>query len=176
MRRGLLTGILLAALLAVAGCDKDSDVGTRLTMTPLRYTVPAGLNPIQAHYLTLNDVPTEQARFTQETTVPWEDWTRVVPARASLIITEPGLDWGFAEEVTLRVFTDEFARPVEVFYRDQIPRDVGPRLDMIPGDLDVKPLLDGDDLSLQLEIRRLRGTTVQSLPVTLQWSFSGLRE
>lgn len=173
--RTILLFLLAGLVVMSTACDGDDDPGTRLTMTPLRYTVPAGLNPVLAHNLALSNISTEQARFDQETGVPWEDWARVVPARASLVIQEPGLDWGFAQEVTLRAFTDDPDRATELFYRDQIPLNVGPQLDMIPSDFDAKPLLDNPDIGLILELRRLRNSPPQSIPVTLQWSFSGIR-
>ena len=167
--------LLFCVAVMLAACGDDDPIGTRLTMTPLRYEVPAGLNPILSHNLALDNIPTEQNRFTQETSVPWEDWSRVIPARASLIILESGLDWSFAQEVTLKAFVDNPDRPIELFYRDQIRPDIGPRLDMIPADFDAKMILDNPDIGLILELRRLRNSPPQSIPVTLEWSFSGIQ-
>ena len=172
--------IALAAALVLAaatGCQgDDGGLGDRLEMLPLRVGVPAGLNPAFSHNFTIDaEVPTDHERFARETGVAWEDWERVEPRRASLVITEAGLDWSFAREVVLKGYRDDPAAQVELFYRDPIPTNVGQRLDMIPSDRDVKGLLDGDTYGLILEIRRLRNAPPQSFPVTLEYSYRGVR-
>jgi len=169
--------ILLCAtfVVAAASCDKDP-IGNTLPMTVVRYTVPAGLNPVFAHNLALDNISTDHQRLGELTGVPWADWVRVAPQQASLQIIEPGLDWSFAFEVTLKAFTDDPNNTRELFYRDQIPEDVGSRLDLIPTDFNAKAVLDEEDVGLILELRRLRNSPPQSIPVSLEWSFEGFTE
>ncbi len=169
--RSLLSIILLLSLLTGSTACKDDAPGTRLQMLPLSYSVPAGLNPIRAHGLVRRNISSEQARFEQETGVAWGEWARIQPSRASLFITEPGLNWGFAAEVSLKAFTDDSLNLKELFYRDQIPIDIGARLDMIPTDFDAREILDSDRFGLVLELRSLRTATPQQIPVTLEYSF-----
>lgn len=146
-------------------------------MLPLRAGVPAGLNPVLAHNFVVDAaIPTEHERFARETGVAWEDWARVRPWRASLVITEAGLDWDFAQEVVLKGYRDDPAVQIELFYNDQIRPGTGQRLDMIPSDLDVKDVLDGEVYGLVLELRRLRNSPPQSFPLTLEYSYRGFRE
>lgn len=162
-------------LLSLGSCNKDP-LGVQLQMTPLQYSVPAGLNPIQAHGFVLSEVSTEHIRFETETGTRWEDWARVNPSQARLIITEPGLDWRFAFEVTLKAFTDDPNNLKEIFYRDQIPENVGSILTMNGTDFNVKDLLAGEKFGLVLELRQLISSPPQRLPVRVEYSFSGFRE
>lgn len=177
MRTSLPALVLAAAAtFTLAACDKDT-LGTRLQLTPLTYSVSAGLNPVLSHTFTVPRVPTERDRFEAETGVAWDDWAGVRPARASLLINEGGLDWSFALEVTVNAYvgTDP-RRRVEIFYRDQIPANVGARLDLVPGDLDVQELFSGEEVTVELELRRLLASPPQRLPVVLEWSLEGREE
>ena len=182
MSRSVLRNVL-PLLLAVLGalllsaCGDDAPPGTRLTYPPQQFQIGAGLNPVLSHTVVLPRQTTDHARLQRETGVAWSDWTRVVPRRASLQINEPGLDWGFCEEVIIRAFVGEDASVArEIFYRDQIRFDEGPRLDMIPSELDVRDLLDGPEVTFLVELRRLRQSPRQSLPVTLTLDFGGFAE
>ncbi len=170
-----LSLLLLSAAVGSSACTKDDRRGgDRLSFSSLEFGIPAGLNPVAAHGINLENVPTEHARFEREFGVAWSDWDRVEPGRATLSISESGLTWDFAEEVVLRISTDELDW-TEVFYRDQIPRDVGGNLNLIPTEFDASQLLDGERVNVQLELRRLRGAPPQSLPVVLSWNFTGFR-
>ena len=169
--RGLLA--IVAALL-LAGCGGEDDDSVRLEMLPERVGVPAGLNPILAHNFVVGEsVPTDHERFLRETGVAWGDWDRVEPRLATLTIDEPGLDWSFALEVTLKAYRDDPAQQVELFYRDEIPLNVGAQLQMIPTDFDVQELLGGGDFGLILEIRRLRQSPRQSFAAVLDYNWAG---
>ena len=171
--RFLSIALLLFASLGLAGCEKE-EVGQRLEFQQRQFGIPAGLNPAFAYNLTLNDLSTDHARFEAETGIAWEDWSRVTPARASLIINEPGLDWSFAQEVTLNAYSmsdPDVQR--EIFYRDQIPLNIGNRLDMIPADFDAREILSDDEFGVRLQLRRFNNAPPQSFNVVLQWSFQG---
>lgn len=170
----LFCGLVALALLGCDGDDGNED--DLLAMLPLRTSIPAALNPILAHNFSLGeDIPTDHARLEAASGTPWEDWARVEPARATLVIPESGLDWGFALEVTLKGYRDDPSEQVELFYRDQIRDNVGGRLDLIPTEFDAKDLLGGDAFGLVLEIRRLRNANPQSFPVVLEYSWGGYR-
>ena len=168
-------GVLLVVgiTLALAACKDDAPPGVRLSYPPQLLEVGAGLVPGFEHSIVLARQPTEHDRFERETGVAWSDWERIVPRRASLQINEPGLGWGFCEEVIIRAYTDDITQAREVFYRDQIRLDEGARLDMIPSEADVLDLLDGPDVTFVVVLRRLRDVSPQSLPVTLTLSFGG---
>lgn len=166
--------LLLLAVASLVGCGKDTPPGVRLAYPPALVEIDAALNPVGAHTYVLPKQPTDQARFTRETGVAWSDWERIVPRRASLQINEPGLGWGFCEEVIIRAFTgDDPRQSREIFYRDQIRLDEGARLDMIPSEVDVLDLLDDSDVTFAVELRRLRESPRQSLPVTVEVEFGG---
>ena len=175
MSPAALLPALAAGLLALAcaACDGDEALGTRLAYPPAQLEVDAGLNPVRAHTYTLPEQSTDHGRLERETGVPWADWARVTPQRASLRITESGLGWGFANEVVVRGFTDDPRAARERFYRDNIFPDEGPLLDLIPSEADVRDLLDGERVTFVVELRRIAQSPPQSLPVTLEMSFQG---
>lgn len=158
----------------IMGCDGEEALpGTRLSYPAAEVEINAGLNPVQAHTFVLPVQTTDHDRFTRATGVAWSDWERVVPRRASLQIDEPGLGWGFCDEVIVRAFTDDVLTAREIFYRDQIRFDEGALLNLIPSEADVKDLLDGPEVTFLVELRRLRESPRQSLPVTVAIEFGG---
>lgn len=174
IRRALALVAAVVALTAPLACGDDDAPGTRLAYPPALLEIGAGLNPVESHSIVLPPSPTDHARLERETGVAWGEWERVTPLRASLRINEPGLGWGFANEVVIRAYTGADPRGArEIFYRDQIFPDQGPLLDLIPSETDVKDLLDGEQVRFLVELRRLSQTTTQSLPVTLELSFQG---
>ncbi len=169
--------VFLFLALAVVSCDNDDERGQVLEFTPRQMEIPASLNPVLAWVFEVGTFPTEHARFETITNTPWEDWTRVEPARASLLINEAGLDWSFVQEVSLRAYQgDDPTTAREIFYRDLIREDVGNRLDLIPTDFDANlGLLDGEEFTLILELTRLRRSPPQNLPVVIEYSFEGFK-
>ena len=169
--------LFFAAALIFDACDKDQQQGVLLDFTPRQLEIPAGLNPTRLHGFVIGPFSTEHDRFESLTGTVWEDWTRVEPAQASLQINEPGLDWGFALEVSVLAYTDDPATAKEIFYRDQIPRDVGGRLDLIPTDFDANAgLLEEDEINIIIELRRLLTSPPQNLPVVFRYNFEAFRE
>lgn len=164
-----LTAIFSLWLL-IGGCNRNEIEGTLLNFAPRQVQVNAGLNPTLAHFFEMPSISTEQPRFQRETGQSWADWQMVLPARATLTITEPGLNWSFAEEVIIQAYTDDSPTPIEIFYRDQIPFNTGPQLQLIPSDRDIKELLSGESVNLILVLFRLRGAPEQRLPVLFEWS------
>lgn len=162
--------LLVVIVTASLGCNRDDGEGVLLRFTPRQLQINAGLDPTFGHFFEIPAVSTEHARFQRETGTGWDDWQAVLPARATLTILEAGLDWSFAEEVIIRAYSDDFPTPVEIYYRDQIPFNVGQQLELIPADRDVKALLASDNVNLVLVLFRLRSTTVQRLPVTMEFS------
>ena len=175
MPRTALLPALVAGYLVLycAACDGDDALGTRLAYPPTQLEIGAGLNPVEAHTFVLPQRSTDHGRLERETGVPWADWQRVTPLRASLRINEPGLGWGFANEVVVRAYTDDPRVARELFYRDNIFPDEGPLLDLIPSEADVRDLLDGERVTFVVELRRIAQSPPQSLPVTLEMSFQG---
>jgi len=168
------------SLLVLMGisCDADEQRGEELEFIPRQIEIPAGLNPGFAWVFEVGTFTTDHARFESITNTPWDDWARVEPARASLLINETGLDWSFIEEVSLSAYKgDDPATAREIFYRDLIREDVGNRLDLIPTDFDANlGLLDGEEFTLILELTRFRRQASQSIPVVIQYSFEGFVE
>ncbi len=167
-----LFSLAAAAALLLSACGDKTEPGTRLQFSPVTFTVGAGLNPILAHSFQIRDVSTEHDRFMRETGNSWGEWSSVVPERASLLINEPGLSWGFAYEVSVQAYGDNFNQRREIFYRDQIRIDVGSRLDLVPSEADFRELLDAPTVNLIIEFKRIGESPSQSIPATLIWSFS----
>lgn len=167
--------VLFVALILSVSCGDDELRGDLLEYTPRQLEVPAGLNPTLSWVFRVGPVSTEHERFESITDTPWDDWTRVEPARASITINESGLNWDFVQEVILRAYTDDPANAKEVFYLDIIPNNPGNRLNLIPTDFDANlGLLDADEVTFELELA-IFSSPPQNLPVILQYSFEGFK-
>jgi len=151
--------------------------GELIEYTPQQLEIPAGLNAINAWVFVIPSVSTEHARIETLTNTPWEDWNRLEPARASLIINESGLNWDFVEEVSIRAYAgDDPTQAKEIFYRDLITTDIGNRLDLIPTDFDANlGILDAEEMTIEVELTRLRASPPQNLPVVFNYSFEGFK-
>jgi hypothetical protein len=170
--------VFLMFILIGTSCEADEQRGQVLEFIPRQLEIPAALNPRFAWVFEVGTFSTDHERFESITGTPWDDWTRVEPARASLLINESGLDWGFVQELSISAYKgDDPAAAKEIFYNDIIRADAGNRLDLIPTDFDANlGLLDGDEFTLVLELTTLRRQPPQSIPVVIQYSFEGFVE
>lgn len=165
--------LLLSVLLF--SCKKDSVDGQRLEMLPVSVDIQAGLNPIQAHSFIIPDIKTQHAEFEKSTGVKFSEWKNIKPLKARLTIITPGLNWEFAQEISLKGYVDNVSNQKEIFYRDPVPVNNGPSLDLIPSEFNALELLQDDRVSLVLELRRMKYSPQESFQVRIDWSFDALK-
>lgn len=173
--------LLLTALLFVQ-CEKDElRVAFEMTYPENRFTVPAGLNTIESHYLFFKNVPTNKAFFFGD--IDESEIKEISPVSARLRAEQSIGDFSFAQEIVIRLCEDDQADinnvlqkcRREIFFRDNIPFNTARQLELIPNGNNLLETLTGDEFNFVLVFRRNRTFTGIELPANLVMNFEARR-
>lgn len=173
--------LLLFTILFVQ-CEKDElRVAFEMTYPENRFTVPAGLNTIESHYLFFRNVPTNKAFFFGDTDEA--DIQEISPVSARLRVEQNFGDFSFAQEIVVRLCEDDQADinnvlqkcRREIFFRDNIPFNTVRQLELLPNGNNLLTTLAGDEFNFVLVFRRNRTFTEIALPANLIMNFEARR-
>ncbi|MEM1326765.1 MAG: hypothetical protein AAGI23_12460 [Bacteroidota bacterium] len=174
--------LLLAFACTFWSCEKDSlRVAFEMTYPENRFTVPAGLNTLESHYLFFRDIPTNKAFFFGETEE--SEIIEINPASAVLRADQRISDFSFAEEIVIRLCEDNQANinnvlqkcRREIFFRENIPFNTGRQVELLPNGNNLQPTLTGDNFNFVLVFRRNRAFTSAPIPANLVMNFEARR-
>lgn len=158
--------VLALAMLSLYSCSRGDDL-TGIEM-PYRYQfdVPAGLNPLNTHFFERSGILTNAQNIIGSI----DDINRIIPYRASLTSLD-NVDYAFIREVEVRVrHRDNPGLEIPVFYREEIPANIGGRIDLIATQANVTDILSLDDYNVIVEFK-LYSTSGQTFESDLQISF-----
>ena len=150
----------------MVGCSKGDNL-TGIQM-PYRYQfdVPAGLNPLNTHFFERSQMLTNADNLIGSV----DDINRIIPYQARLTSLD-NVDFAFVREIEVRVKDRENPGiEIPVFYREEIPANIGRSIDLIATQANVTDILSLVDYNIIVEMR-LWSTTGQSFESDLQLSF-----
>ncbi len=155
------------------GCRKDSFVkkfGIRLERD---FSVPAGLDILDAHYFVLSEMPTFYANLIAQEDVPDGAKVSLVPEKALITSRFGNIDFDFIEKVSVKIYTNaNIDDKAEAFYIEYIPKSVDGELALIPTSFEALPFLK--DGLVNAEVKFLfKITTPQQLDLHIQMDFRG---
>jgi len=181
LKQFLLALSALFCALLFTQCSKDSlSVAFEMTYPQNRFTVPAGLNTLESHYIFFRDVSTSKNLFFDD--IPEEQIQEITPARASLRADQNVADFAFAEEIIVRLCEDSQVDinnvlqkcRRELFFRDNIPFNTGRQVDLIPNAINLKEVLTGTDYTFVVVFRNRAFTSI-NIPANLEMVFEAKR-
>ncbi len=159
---------LLSILIIFSACR---DNGPGFNMTYQRdFEIPAGLGVFDTHVFELNGIPTNKAAFLSTTGANENEITAILPKEAELSINFANVDFIFVGEVVVEIFTREDNNGVEIFYRDEIPLNIGRSITLFPSLPEISEYLTGDEFNIRVELR-LRDISPQFLETRLDFQF-----
>lgn len=164
--------LILITLLSVWGCRKK-EAGFEMNYRR-QFTLPIGLDMFSSHNFEFKDIPADTAVFFQANSINSSNQiSRIEPYSMSLRTVFGGGDFVVIDKV--EVWISDPSRPSLtpqiIFFRDDVPLSTGPRLDLVPNNVDVKPfLIGGSRYALRINLR-LRSITERSVDVEWNTSF-----
>lgn len=163
-------------------CSKDDlRVAFEMTYPENQFSIPAGLNTIESHYVFLYDIPTRKDFFFNE--LEENQIQEIVPASARLRANDSFGDFSFAEEIVVRICEDNQVNinnvldkcRREIFFRDAIPFNTGRQVNLIPNGNNLRAELTQESFTVAVVLLRTRAFTNVEIPSTLEMVFEAKR-
>jgi len=166
--------IALLVLMASLSCRKDTDrVRFDMLYPEVYFTIPAGLNPFLIHYIELRDLPLNRAFYFNLNEVKDSASVKILPRNARISSFLGDVDFDFIDRISILVASaDKPDQFFELFYRDQIPLNTGPFLDLVPTLLDLQQIASSDRIHLRIRMQ-LRAPTPVFVESRLDYAFFG---
>ncbi len=138
----------------------------------LLFEIPAGLSHFEAHYFVLRDLQSNADFFLDNNGKTAEQITAVNPHSAQLWAVDGNIDFEFVDEVSVRIYLeDEPNKWKEIFYRDQIPLNIGSKIDLIPTSVNVKDFVLEENFSIEVVFARMRTQSPSFIETRLDFVF-----
>jgi hypothetical protein len=143
MKKSLFVLLLsFAALFVFNGCRKKA-VGFEMDYRG-RFEIPVGLEIISSHNFILKNIPSDTVRFFQTYNTTADQIKSIEPRSMSLRAFFQNGSNSFANIKRVEVYIADAATPKSeriIFFRDDIPLNIGERLDLVPNGEDVRRFL-----------------------------------
>ncbi|MCP3894385.1 MAG: hypothetical protein GY706_07120, partial [Bacteroides sp.] len=162
--------LLLTPLLFIQ-CNKEDDAKTafRIELHNLNFEIPAGLNIFESHHFIIRNVPTNFRALLDQSGLTEEEVTGIDPRAGNMLAIFPSDDYGFIYEVSVRLYVEDNPTDImEVFYRENVPENTGADVGLIPSLADAQRMLTNDLVTVEVVLRRLRGSTSSSIESRLE--------
>ena len=168
--------LLLPFLFSNCKSDDGLTVAFEMEYPNQSFEIPAGLNTIESHFFVIDNIPTNKDFFFGS--FKEEDIKSIIPAFARITSLEGNnTDYDFLFEVSIRICAEDnpFNCAREIFWRDQIPANIGNRVDFIPNDIDVKEILTGESFTIEVVLLRLVSPPPTFIDTRIELGFEARR-
>ena len=169
--------LLLLLILPFLSCEKEKNLLFNLPFPNLNFTIPAGVNALEAQYFNIDSVPTNLINVAMAQNFDPNQITAVRPASARLQSLFGNVDFDFVFEMTIQLCEVGDKSPNcgrEIFWRQPVPQNVGDFVDLIPNENNVLEMLEKDMVNIQIKLAQLRATSPTFIEAQLNLDFSVL--
>jgi len=165
---------LLWFLPVFMGCSKSLPTNVfEIPFEDIRFTIPAGLSPFDAHFFIIRELKVNKNFFYQQGQVSNPDKVRLIPGSARMIQLVSNVDLECIERISIQAFTPSHPNlNLELFFRDPVPFRNGPGLNMVPTLSELQNYISDDEISLRIRIQ-LRYPTPEFMEMQLQFRLRG---
>lgn len=159
--------LLFILPLLISNCKQEEPILFEMVYAET-FTIPAGLNPIDAHYFRIKDIPI--GTYLSSRGLSADEMNSINPKEGNFInILAGSANYNFIREVSIRIYTDDENDWKELFWHFLVPEETGDNL-ALPASLeDVKEYLNGSTFNLEIKLN-LRGTPLQNIETQLRFS------
>ncbi len=174
MRSNVFIGFFIVVLTLSFSCKKDTDrIRFDMIYPEVYFTIPAGLNPFLIHYIEIKDLPLNKSFFFNLNEIKDSTSVKILPRNARISSFLGDVDFDFIDRISILVASaDKPDQYFELFYRDQIPLNTGPFLDLVPTLLDLQQIVSSDRINLRIRMQ-LRAPTPVFVESRLDYAFFG---
>ncbi len=160
--------ILLILPLFISNCKKSDPILFEMVYAE-DFVIPAGLNPFDAHYFVLKDIPVGTYLSARNLTA--DMLNSITPKAANFVNAFAGTaGYDFIREISVRIYKDNENDWKEIFYHFNVPENTEDNLGIIPSLEDVKSYLNGQTYNIIVKLD-LRRAPLQNIETQFRFSF-----
>ena len=163
-----LLPILFILPLFISNCKKEDPILFEMLYSE-DFTIPAGLNPVDAHYFRIENIPVGTYLSARGLTA---DMLGSITSKEGNFVNifSGSASYSFIREVSIRIYSDDENDWKEIFWHFNVPQDTGDSLGLPPSLDDIKEYLNGSTFNLIIKLD-LRGPPVQNIDTQFRFSF-----
>ncbi len=162
--------LFLLAGIVFSGCVKQQSF---LFEIPYQrdFEIKAGLNPVEEHNFLLNNFFVDTAVLFGSRNITSDKISSIVPVAMQIVNLSGNSSFDFVNDVSLIVSDRDIPNlNFEAFYRDPVPADTGPQIDMVATLADFKQIILKNNFNARVRFR-LRRTTQEFITVRVVFKF-----
>ncbi len=150
-----------------SNCKKEDPVLFEMLYIE-NFTIPAGINPFDAHYFRIENIPV--GTYLSSRNLTTDMLNSINPRAASFVNVFAGTaSYDLIRDVIVRIYTDDENNYKELFYRKPVPEDTGDNLGIIPSLGDAKDFLSGTSFNIIIRLN-FRRPPIQNIDTRFQFT------
>jgi hypothetical protein len=166
---------LAIPFIMLSACENENETPDRIMPYVLDFEIPTGLNTIETHFFTFENVRTQVETFFPENELPLEDIQIIRPRRAELQLRDPNISFNDIRSIEIRIAQkEEPFRDYEVFYTLNLQQRDRQKIDLLPTLSNVKEVFVGDVMEVEIRVNLYRLTS-RPIPVLLEMEMEALK-
>lgn len=162
--------LILSGILIISGSCRKDEPGFNMTYLG-QINIPAGLDPFTLHTFTVQNIPADTLAYFSTNGVTSARILKINPYSFRMVPIYSGADYRFIELVSVIIVSpDNPDVRQEVYFRDNIPLNIGDLLDVYPNLPDIKPFIMRNRFNIEI-VLRLRDISPQTIETHLDFTF-----
>lgn len=163
-----LLPLLFVLPLFISNCKKEDPILFEMVYVA-DFTIPAGINPVDAHFFHIKNIPVGTYLSARNLTA---DQLNSITSREGTFVNifSGTASYDFIREVSIRIYTDDENDWKEIFWHFNVPLDTGDVLGLPASLENVKEYLNGSTFNIIIKLN-LRGAPLQNIDSQFQFSF-----
>ena len=150
MFRNVFISLLLGTL--ILSCEKEAVIRYEGRMQA-EFTIPLGLNTIETHYFTIQNVPTFFIQNANNFKVDTASIQNIQASKGLLRATFNDAEFDFIERVSVyAVSTSDPSLKREMYYLDFSPINTGKELKMLSSTTNIKDIMTEENINIEIRL------------------------
>jgi len=160
---------LLLLPFLLLNCNKDDVELFRMDYRE-NFEIQGGLSAFFQWQFEVNNINTRKSTYLTTHSVGEAEITSINPQSARLTSVS-GIDFRFIKCISIRIYEDDPTQYREIFYRDNIPFNIGSTLDLLPTLINAKIELLEEEFNILVNME-YRDQTPQTIEVVMDLEFA----
>ncbi len=163
--------ILLAAIMTVTSCEKDTPVRYEVGLSA-DFDIPSGLNTVETHYFLIRNIPVLYKFNADRNGVDTSTIVNVLASRGLMRSVFSDADYNFISRV--QVYAVSRRDPTlkrEMYYLDFVPNNTGRELKMLSSTTQLREILGEEFIDLEVRLN-FRTITTSRLSTRIEFGYA----
>ena len=166
--------ILLTLCILFSSCSKQEDQHLFDTSMDVKFVIPAGLDHINTHYFTFNNIPSFYDQKKAQFGVSDDNITKMTAKNALIVPQFQNVNYGIIRDISIRIFQEDSPK-FEAFYLENIDFNEENELKLLSSLTNLKEILSKSTFDLEIRINFKTFTSVTTENI-LKLNFSAFAE